>query len=265
MVDRLAGETGVCRVGAEARVASAALHFGEEAPLVGVRGSGTVFFSGCNLRCSFCQNADISHQAVGAAVDSARLARIMLELESHGCLNINFVTPSHVVPQILSALEVAIDDGFSLPVVYNSGAYDSVETLKLLDGVVDIYMPDLKFWYGEGAAYLDDVDDYAEVATAAVREMHRQVGDLHLVRGVAASGLLVRHLVMPGRVSDTAAIMRFIASLSPETWVNVMDQYRPCHLARNDPTIGRRCTYADYAAAIDAAHDAGLRRIEGHL
>ncbi len=265
MVDRIAGETGVCRIGARAHVASAAPHFGEEGPLVGVRGSGTVFFSGCNLRCSFCQNADISHRAAGPAVDSAGLARVMIEFESHGCHNLNLVTPSHVVPQILSALEPALDDGFSLPIVYNSSGYDSVETLKLLDGVVDIYMPDLKFWHGEGAPYMENVDDYAEVATAAVTEMHRQVGDLHLVRGVAVSGLLVRHLVMPGHVTDTRAIMRFLASLSPETYVNVMDQYRPSYRACGDPAIGRPAGYSDYAAAIEAARDAGLRRIEGHL
>ena len=264
-VNRVAGRTGVCRIGREARVASAAPHFGEEAPLVGTRGSGTVFFSGCNLRCSFCQNCDISHDAVGPEVDAAALARIMLELETHRCLNVNLVTPSHVVPQILEALDIAIGEGLSVPIVYNSSAYDSVETLRLLDGVVDIYMPDFKFWHGEGGAYLDGVSDYADVATAAVREMHRQVGDLHLVRGAAASGLLVRHLVMPRGAADSGAIMRFLASLSPETYVNVMGQYRPAHRARHDDVIGTAVTYAEVAEAVQAAHDAGLRRIEGHL
>lgn len=264
-VDRSAGAIGVCRVGREAHVASAAPHFGEEAPLVGTRGSGTIFFSGCNLRCSFCQNRDISHEAVGTALDAAALAQTMLELEAHRCLNINLVTPSHVVPQILEALDIAFGEGLSIPIVYNSSAYDSVETLRLLDGVVDIYMPDLKFWFGEGEAYLDGVADYAEVAAAAVREMHRQVGDLHLVKGAAVSGLLVRHLVMPRGAANTGAIMRFLASVSPETYVNVMGQYRPAHRARRDPVIGAALTYEEVAEAVAAAHDAGLRRIEGHL
>ncbi|MFP4431742.1 MAG: 4Fe-4S cluster-binding domain-containing protein [Spirochaetaceae bacterium] len=264
-VNRVAGEIGVCRVGRLANVASASPHFGEERPLVGTHGSGTVFFSGCNLRCSFCQNCDISHEAVGVEVDAAGLARIMLELQSHNCENINLVTPSHVVPQILEALDVALREGLDIPIVYNSSAYDSLETLRLLDGVVDIYMPDFKFWHGEGARWLDGVTDYADVATAAVREMHRQVGDLEIVRGVAVSGLLVRHLVMPRGAANSRAIMRFLASLSPETYVNVMGQYRPAHRARRDPVIGTSSTYEEVAGAVEAARDAGLRRIDGHI
>lgn len=264
-VNRVAGEIGVCRVGRLANVASASPHFGEERPLVGTHGSGTVFFSGCNLRCSFCQNCDISHEVVGVEVDAAGLARIMLELQSHNCENINLVTPSHVVPQILEALDVALREGLDIPIVYNSSAYDSLETLRLLDGVVDIYMPDFKFWHGEGARWLDGVTDYADVATAAVREMHRQVGDLEIVRGVAVSGLLVRHLVMPRGAANSRAIMRFLASLSPETYVNVMGQYRPAHRARRDPVIGTSSTYEEVAGAVEAARDAGLRRIDGHI
>ncbi len=264
-VNRVAGEIGVCRVGRLAHVASASPHFGEERPLVGTHGSGTVFFSGCNLRCSFCQNCDISHEVVGVEVDAAGLARIMLELQSHNCENINLVTPSHVVPQILEALDVALGEGLDIPIVYNSSAYDSLETLRLLDGVVDIYMPDFKFWHGEGARWLDGVTDYADVATAAVREMHRQVGDLEIVRGVAVSGLLVRHLVMPRGAANSRAIMRFLASLSPETYVNVMGQYRPAHRARRDPVIGTSSTYEEVAGAVEAARDAGLRRIDGHI
>jgi putative pyruvate formate lyase activating enzyme len=233
--------------------------------LVGAHGSGTVFFSGCNLRCSFCQNCDISHDAVGREVDAPGLAGIMLELTSHGCHNINLVTPSHVVPQIFEALDIAIGEGLDIPIVYNSSAYDSLETLRLLDGVVDIYMPDFKFWHGEGAEWLDGVDDYAEVATAAVREMHRQVGDLEIVRGVAVSGLLVRHLVMPRGAANSRAIMRYLASVSPETYVNVMGQYRPAYRARRDPVIGTPATFEEVAAAVEAARDAGLRRIDGHI
>ena len=264
-VDRTRGELGVCGIGRLARVASAAPHFGEERPLVGTRGSGAIFLSGCSLRCSFCQNCEISHTAIGRETDAADLAGIMLELQSHGCLNINLVTPSHVVPQILEALPIAIDGGLSIPIVYNTSGYDALETLRLLDGVVDIYMPDLKFWHGEGAELMDGVTDYAAVAVDAIREMHRQVGDLHLVAGIAVSGVLVRHLVMPGDVADAAAIMRFLASVSPETYVNIMSQYRPFHDARHHPEIGRSVTYVEHAKAIEAAHDAGLRRVHGHL
>jgi putative pyruvate formate lyase activating enzyme len=264
-VDRTRGELGVCGIGRLARVASAAPHFGEERPLVGTRGSGAIFLSGCSLRCSFCQNCEISHTTVGTETDAAGLARIMIELQSHGCLNVNLVTPTHVVPQILEALPIAIAGGLSIPIVYNSSGYDDVRTLRLLDGIVDIYMPDLKFWHGEGTDLMDGVRDYTSVAVDAIREMHRQVGDLHLVAGIAISGLLVRHLVMPGGVADAAAIMRFLASVSPETYVNIMGQYRPYHDARHHPVIGRSVTYTEHVKAIEAAHDAGLRRVHGHL
>jgi putative pyruvate formate lyase activating enzyme len=271
-VDRHAGEIGDCRIGLSAKIASFGPHFGEERPLVGPgrlpgdgpgAGSGTIFFSGCNHRCSFCQNFDISHDIVGMDVDARRLARIMLECQSQGCLNINLVTPSHVVPQILEALPIALDDGLRLPVVYNCGGYESVETLRRLDGVVDIYMPDFKFWYGEGNRYLSGINDYAEVATEALKEMHRQVGDLRTENGVAVQGLLVRHLVMPNRATNTAAIMEFIASISRDTYVNVMGQYRPCFQAWDDPSIARPLSAAEHRRAVRAAKDAGLHRIDG--
>lgn len=253
----------MCGIGSTAVVASAAPHFGEEGPLVGRRGSGTIFFSGCNLHCTFCQNCEISGSTVGRPTDARGLARVMVGLQDRGCENINLVTPSHVVPQIVEALGTAVAEGLSIPIVYNSSGYDGLQSLHLLDGLVDIYMPDFKFWHNEGTEYLPGVKDYAEVAVAAVREMHRQVGDLKIVDGVAVSGLLVRHLVMPRQAADAAAIMRFLASLSRDTYVNVMGQYRPYHRARWDPVIGSSVTDAEHAAAIRAARAAGLCRIDG--
>lgn len=261
-VNREREEVGVCGIGRNAAVASAGPHYGEERPLVGRGGSGTIFFSGCNLHCAFCQNCEISGSSVGRSVHTTGLARIMLELESRGCENVNLVTPSHVVPQIVEALALAIADGLSIPIVYNSSGYDGIESLRLLDGLVDIYMPDFKFWHNESSDYLPGVPDYAEVAVTAVREMHRQVGDLEIVGGVAVSGLLVRHLVMPRRTADTASIMQFLASLSRDTYVNVMGQYRPYHRARRDPVIGAPVSAAEHAAALQAARAVGLWRIE---
>jgi putative pyruvate formate lyase activating enzyme len=265
-VDRTSGHVGTCGIGAAARVASYGPHHGEEAPLVGPDrmrggGSGTVFFSGCNLLCSFCQNYDISHSPVGPEVSAERLASIMIELQRRGCHNVNFVTPTHVVPQILSCLPIAIDRGFTLPLVYNSSGYDSVQTLRLLEGVIDIYMPDFKFWHGEGAAWLSDADDYADVATAAVQEMHRQVGDLIITDGVAVSGMIVRHLVMPRNAANSRAIFSFLASISVDTYVNVMDQYRPCYQAGTDPIIGTLLRRDEYLEAVRWAREAGLRRL----
>ncbi len=262
-VDRTGGELGVCGIGRDARVASYGPHFGEESVLVGRTGSGTVFFGGCNLLCSFCQNHDISHHAAGTETPPDRLAAIMLHLQAEGCCNINLVTPSHVVPQILAALVIAIPAGLRIPIVYNSGGYDSVETLRLLDGLIDIYMPDMKFHRDEGDEYLPGVTNYGEVAEQAVREMHRQVGDLRVENGVATRGLLVRHLVLPRAAANSAGIFRFLALLSPDTYVNIMDQYRPMYRARNHPRIGTMVTSEEYAAAVRQAREAGLRRIDG--
>jgi len=263
-IDRTRGRTGECGIGALARVASYGPHFGEETVLVGPPGrrggSGTIFFSGCNLHCAFCQNYDISHGPVGPELEAEELARIMLNLQRSGCLNINLVTPSHVVPQILEAVGIAVDEGLRLPIVYNSGGYDSVDTLRLLDGVVDIYMPDFKFWYGEGSAWLPGIDDYAERATAAIREMYRQVGDLVVTDGCAVSGLLVRHLVMPRNASNSREIFAFLASLSRDTYVNVMDQYRPCGRVGRDPVIGTSPIREEYLEAVRWAKAAGLHR-----
>lgn len=265
-VNRLAGELGYCGTGQRARVASYNLHYGEETPLVGRGGSGTIFFAGCNLGCCFCQNADISFDTSQAPPVSARqLADIMLELQASGAENINLVTPSHVVPQSLEALALAREDGLALPLVYNSSAYDALETLALLEGVVSVYLPDAKFWEQSPAQRLCRAPDYPAIAQAAIREMHRQVGDLQLdAQGVAISGLLVRHLVMPGGLAGTIEWMRFLAGeVSQETYVNIMDQYRPCHDAFLHPDINQSLSPDEFEAALDAAREAGLRRLDG--
>ncbi|MDI7269185.1 MAG: radical SAM protein [Myxococcota bacterium] len=261
--NRSAGETGVCATGRLARVASFGPHFGEEDPLVGRHGSGTVFFAGCNLNCSFCQNADTSQgPGAGREVTAGRLARIFTALREAGCHNLNLVTPTHVLPQVLEALAAARLEGFAI--VWNCGGYESLDALALLDGVVDIYMPDLKFADSAPAAEFCRAPDYPETARAAVTEMHRQVGDLEIDdRGIAVRGLLVRHLVMPNGLAGTDASMRFLASLSPRTYVNVMGQYRPEHIAAAHPTIGRRPRRDEIERARGAARAAGLQRLDG--
>lgn len=263
-VDRLAGERGFCETGRRAIVSSFNAHFGEEAPLVGTSGSGTIFFGACNLLCTFCQNYEISHLREGVEVEPVQLAAMMLRLGKNGCHNINFVTPTHVVPQILEGLVVAVENGLRVPLVYNSGGYDKVETLRLLDGVFDIYMPDFKFWDADQAMKFCGAPDYRERATEALREMHRQVGDLELdERNIALRGLLVRHLVMPDDAAHSEEVMRFLAGeISPETYVNIMDQYRPCGEAHKDPSINRRITAAEYEQAVDSARRAGLKRLD---
>jgi putative pyruvate formate lyase activating enzyme len=263
-VDRLSGELGVCRTGARASVASFHPHFGEEAPLVGSAGSGTIFFSSCNLFCSFCQNFAISHLGEGEEVDPHRLAAMMLHLMKRGCHNINLVTPSHVVPQILQALSIAVGQGLNIPLVYNSGGYDSADTIRMLDGVFDIYMPDFNFWEEAWATRFCQAPDYREQATAAIREMHRQAGDLVLDHaGLAVRGLLVRHLVMPNGLAGMREVMTFLAEeVSPDTYVNVMAQYHPCGKTTGDPMIDRRITPAEYAAAVREAVAAGIRRLD---
>jgi putative pyruvate formate lyase activating enzyme len=263
-VDRLAGQTGICRTGRSAVVSSIGPHFGEEAPLVGRRGSGTIFFGHCSLLCRFCQNFDISHGGAGDPVSLAQLADMMLALQGQGCHNINLVTPSHVVPQILAAVAAAVPKGLSLPLVYNTSGYDQVQTLELLDGVIDIYMPDFKFWDPAVAHAVCRARDYPAVARAALKEMHRQVGDLRLDSdGVARRGLLVRHLVMPHGLAGTPAVMAFIANeISPDTYVNVMTQYRPCGRAFEDPLLADTPTQGDFEDAFEAARAAGLTRLD---
>jgi len=261
-VDRLNDERGFCLIGRQPVVSSAFPHHGEEDCLRGTRGSGTIFFSGCNLQCVFCQNFDISHTARGALMDPPSLAELMLRLQGLGCHNINLVTPTHVTPQILEALVLAVPEGLRLPLVYNCGGYEDVETLRLLEGIIDIYMPDFKFWDPEKARLYLNASDYPEIARRAVREMHRQVGDLVMdEKGLARRGLLVRHLVMPGCLDDTRAILQFLRELSPGTAVNVMAQYRPAGMvdSRRHPQINRGITHREYLDALDAA--AGLRLV----
>jgi putative pyruvate formate lyase activating enzyme len=259
---------GPCRVGDEAYVASWGPHLGEEDVLRGWRGSGTIFFSGCNLHCVYCQNADISQRRAGDPVTPEELARIMLRLEARGCHNINLVSPTHVVPQIVLGLAVAIRAGLRLPVVYNTGGYDAPQALALMDGLVDIYMPDMKYADADVAQELSAVPDYPAVNQAAVKEMHRQVGDLVMdSNGLAKRGLLVRHLVLPGGLAGTAAVARFLADeVSEETYVNVMAQYRPAYRARvcatDDAPLDRTVTRKEYRAAVQAMRAAGVHRFD---
>jgi putative pyruvate formate lyase activating enzyme len=263
-VNRLEGETGYCRTGRRAKVASYNAHFGEESPLVGRYGSGTIFFSSCNLLCNFCQNYEISHLGEGVETGPEEIAGMMLQLAERGCHNINFVTPTHVIPQVLESLIIAIDGGLKIPLVYNGGGYEKVETLRMLEGVFDIYMPDFKFWEEKWADRYCCAPDYRKRATAAIREMHRQTGDLMInEQGLAERGLLIRHLVMPNNIAGTSDIMGFIAEeISLNSYVNVMDQYRPCGMAQGDEYINRRLDAREFREAMDAAREAGLSRLD---
>lgn len=264
-VNRLKGETGVCRTANEAAVSSYGPHFGEEAPLVGSQGSGTIFFTHCNLRCMFCQNYTISQLGDGKPASKGEIASMMLALQQRGCHNINFVSPTHVVPQILEALQVAVGLGLSIPLVYNSGGYDSMETLKLLDGIIDIYMPDMKYSDDMNARRFSGVKEYPSVNQAAVKEMHRQVGDLELdEHGVAKRGLLVRHLVLPNGIAGTEGVVRFLAQeVSLNTYLNVMAQYYPSHRAFKIPVLSRPLTREEFAQAVKLAREHGLERLDG--
>lgn len=262
-VDRHAAR-GVCRTGIQAAVSSYGPHHGEEAPLSGSRGSGTIFFAYCNMRCQFCQNYDISQLGEGHEVEPEEIAAAMLELQAMGCHNINLVSPSQVVAQILAAVAVAAQAGLLLPLVYNTGGYDSLAALGLLDGVVDIYMPDMKYADARLAIRLSKARDYPAANRAAVKEMHRQVGDLVMdERGIARRGLLVRHLVMPGGLAGTPEVARFLAEeISRDTYINVMAQYHPCYKAFEHPPLDRRITPKEYADAVAACRAAGLRRFD---
>ena len=253
----------VCRTGERALVCSYHPHFGEEAPLVGTGGSGTIFFAWCNLKCQYCQNYEISQLGEGREVGPEQLAAMMLHLQQMGCHNINFVSPTHVVPQILAGVLIAAQVGLRVPLVYNTGGYDSFKTLALLDGVVDIYMPDMKYSDEPTARRLSKVKDYPAVNRTAVAEMHRQVGDLRMdERSIALRGLLVRHLVLPAGLAGTAEVVRFLAKLSRDTYLNLMDQYRPCYKAHEFPELNHRITPAEYAEAVCLAEEAGLHRLD---
>lgn len=266
MADRMGGERGYCQAPYDLYVSSASPHFGEEGPLVGTGGSGTIFLTHCNLRCVFCQNCDISIRGEGVSCSSGALADVMLDLQAKGCHNINFVTPTHYVHQIVRALPRAIEKGLVIPLVYNTGGYDSLETLRLLDGIFDIYMPDIKFLDPALAARYCQAEDYPSVAWEAVKEMHRQVGDLVIdERGIARRGLIIRHLVMPGAAADTRRVLKQIAAgISPDSYVNIMAQYYPCHRAGEFPEISRRPSAAEYEEAVSYALSLGLTRASRH-
>jgi putative pyruvate formate lyase activating enzyme len=271
-VNRLADEMRTCHTGRHAIVSSAFAHFGEEDCLRGWKGSGTIFFGLCNLRCSFCQNWDISQRQSGRELDATRIADLMLDLQSQGCHNINFVTPEHVAPQVVEAIAEAVPRGLRIPIVYNTSAYDSLASLRLMEGLVDIYMPDFKFWSPEVSLRLALARDYAERAREAIAEMHRQVGPLRFgPDGLARRGVLVRHLVMPGQIEEAKAIFQWIATeLSSQTYVNIMAQYRPDHQVgeigrdgkRKFEEIDRRVASSEVEAAFDAARAAGLWRFD---
>jgi putative pyruvate formate lyase activating enzyme len=263
-INRLADETGKCHTGKLAVVSSYGPHFGEESPLVGKHGSGTIFFTNCNLKCLFCQNYSISQLGDGTEATDEKLARMMLALQTRGCHNINLVSPTHVVPQILKGLEIAINLGLRLPLVYNSGGYDSAETLEILDGIVDIYMPDTKYSDEKIAEELSGIKNYPAINQAALREMHRQVGDLQIDEdGTAIRGLLIRHLVLPHRLAGTKEIIKFIAEdISLNSYVNVMAQYHPCYKASQIPQLVRPLSKQEFLEAVELAKRAGLNRLD---
>ncbi len=261
-VNRLEGETGICGATAELEVSSASPHFGEESPLVGRHGSGTIFLTHCNLECVFCQNYDISHFGEGRIITSEELSDAMIQLQSLGCHNINFVTPTHYTPQIVSALPKAIEMGLRVKLVYNCGGYESVETLKLLDGIIDIYMPDTKFSNSETASKYTKAKDYTKILKAALKEMYRQVGNLVTNSlGIAERGMLIRHLVMPEDLAGTEDMMKFIANeLSANSFVNIMAQYRPCHCSYRYNKLNKRISHTEFLNALKMAKDAGIKR-----
>ncbi|MDX1624180.1 MAG: radical SAM protein [Gemmatimonadota bacterium] len=264
-VDRLAGKWSACKTGRHAVVSSHFPHFGEEDCLRGWNGSGTIFFSHCNLRCRFCQNFDISQGVKPTAEEGApagEIASMMLSLQRRGCHNVNFVTPEHVVPQVLEAVEIAIEGGLEVPIVYNTSAYDALESIAWMDGIVDIYMPDFKVWSPARAKGWLMAEDYPEVARAAIRAMHEQVGPLEIgPDGLARRGVLIRHLVMPGALDDTRAILEWIAAeLGRDAYVNLMDQYRPAGKVKpGDPELGRRTNREEFERALEIGRELGLR------
>ncbi|MEW6374277.1 MAG: radical SAM protein [Thermodesulfobacteriota bacterium] len=261
-VNRLNGEVGYCQAPSALMVSSAFPHFGEESPLVGHHGSGTIFLTHCNLRCIFCQNYDISHLGRGEHITSSDMARVMVRLQEMGCHNINFVTPTHYVPQIMASLPEAIEMGLRLPIVYNCSGYESIEVIRLLDGIVDIYMPDAKYMDEKHSKRFSNAPDYPEVLKKVLKEMHRQVGDLAInSTGIAERGLLIRHLVMPGGVASSEPVLKFIAEeISVHSYVNIMVQYRPEYRAYEYSEISRRVTQKEYLEAIQIAKRFHLHR-----
>ncbi|MBS7623335.1 radical SAM protein [Candidatus Bathyarchaeota archaeon] len=262
-VNRLKGEKGYCRSGKDLIVSSFNPHFGEEEPLVGTGGSGTIFLTNCNLLCVYCQNYEISHLGYGRPASEEKMADYMIHLQRKGCHNINFVTPTHFTPQLTRSIEIAIPKGLHLPIVWNCGGYENVETIRLLEGIVDIYMPDIKYGSAESARKYSNAPDYFECCREAVKEMHRQVGDLVVEDGIAMRGLLIRHLVLPNDVAGSREVLKFIAEeISKNTYVNIMDQYRPIYRAYDYKELARPPTFREYKAVVDMAKELGLQRGE---
>jgi putative pyruvate formate lyase activating enzyme len=260
-VNRLQGEMGFCRSGSRLMVSSASPHYGEEPPLVGHHGSGTIFLTNCNLACVFCQNYELSQLGRGQEVETDELADVMIALQNMDCHNINFVSPTHYIPQILASLLIAVKNGLRVPLVHNCGGYESMDALKLLDGVFDIYMPDFKYGDNDMGEKYSNAPNYFDVASAAISEMHRQVGDLVInASGIAERGLLIRHLVMPDDLAGTAKVLKFISGLSKNSYVNIMDQYRPAHRASGYPELRRRISSKEFMDAISLAREMGLSR-----
>lgn len=264
-VDRTAGETGFCKTGDKLFISSWGPHFGEEKPLVGYYGSGTIFFGYCNLGCIYCQNYTISNLGEGDEMSFEKLADIMVSLQKSGCHNINLVTPTHQMPMILHSISIAKELGLTVPIVYNCGGYESLESLKILDGIIDIYMPDFKYSDPEMGLKYSNAKDYPQAAKAALKEMHRQVGDLILNEwGIAQKGLLIRHLALPNNIAGTKEFVSFIAEeISNAAYVNIMDQYRPCYKAYDYPELNRRINNKEYKDAVKMALEAGLERLDG--
>jgi putative pyruvate formate lyase activating enzyme len=263
-VNRLAGEIGKCQTTTKVLISSYGPHFGEESPLVGTFGSGTIFFGYCNLNCIFCQNYSISQLGEGTLSDTEELAMMMLSLQTKGCHNINLVSPTHVVPQIVNSLQIAVKNGLHLPLVYNTGGYDSAETLKLLDGIIDIYMPDMKYSDEQTAEKFSGIKSYPTINKTAILEMHRQVGDLKIDEaGVARHGLLIRHLVLPNNLAGTEEILHFIANeISTDTYLNIMNQYKPYYKAASFPLLNRPASRPEFLRAVDLAKRHGLHRLD---
>ncbi len=264
-VNRISGEIGFCKTGVKPFISSYGPHFGEERPLVGRFGSGTIFMGNCNLGCIFCQNYSISHLGEGIEISFEKVADIMIELQKQGCHNINLVTPTHQMPMLLKSILIASEKGLRIPIVYNCGGYESIHAIQILDGVIDIYMPDFKYWDPLMAEKYSKAKNYPEIARKALKEMHSQVGDLIIdKRGIALRGLLVRHLVLPERIAGTMDVVNFIASeISHNTYINIMDQYHPCFKAFDHPPLNRRITKEEYEEALNFAIRAGLKRIDG--
>lgn len=261
-VNRINKERGFCRVGNRPYISSYGAHFGEEPPITGYRGSGTIFFTYCNLRCIYCQNYSISQLGEGKEIDILSLSDIMLNLQKQGCHNINLVTPTHQIPFIIEAVYIASKKGLSIPLVYNSGGYESLSTLKILDGVVDIYMPDFKYFDNKIAEELSGIKNYVDVSKIAIKEMHRQVGDLVINDGIALRGVLIRHLVLPENISGSDELLKFIAEdISLETYINIMDQYYPCFRAATFPPLDRRITKKELSNVLEMAKKIGFKRI----